>query len=94
MSHSVHPYAHRLGIIRDWKSRWFSSGQKYKDFLKADMMLREYLEKKMRDYESLKETIREVLREFGVPFYPYPQYPTYQWDFTYPSTTGTFKCNG
>ena len=48
MSHSVHPYSHRLGIIRDWKSRWFSSGQKYKAFLKADMMLREYLEKKMR----------------------------------------------
>ncbi len=48
MSHSVHPYAHRLGIIRDWKSRWFSSGQKYKDFLRADMMLREFLEKKMR----------------------------------------------
>ena len=48
MSHSVHPYAHRLGIIRDWKSRWFFSGKKYKDFLKADMMLREHLEKKMR----------------------------------------------
>ncbi len=48
MSKTVHPYAHRLGIIRDWKSRWFSSGQTYKDFLRADMMLREYLEKKMR----------------------------------------------
>jgi small subunit ribosomal protein S3 len=48
MSHSVHPYSHRLGVIRDWKSRWFSSGQKYKDFLRADMMLREFLEKKMR----------------------------------------------
>lgn len=48
MSHSVHPYAHRLGIIRDWKSRWFSSGKNYKDFLRADMMLREFLEKKMR----------------------------------------------
>ncbi|MFA6340977.1 MAG: 30S ribosomal protein S3 [Candidatus Paceibacterota bacterium] len=48
MSHTVHPYSHRLGIIRDWKSRWFSSGQKYKDFLRADMMLREFLEKKMR----------------------------------------------
>ncbi len=48
MSHSVHPYSHRLGIIRDWKSRWFSSGQKYKDFLRADMLLREFLEKKMR----------------------------------------------
>jgi small subunit ribosomal protein S3 len=48
MSHSVHPYAHRLGIIRDWKSRWFSTGKNYKDFLRADMMLREFLEKKMR----------------------------------------------
>ncbi|MFH0755167.1 MAG: 30S ribosomal protein S3 [bacterium] len=48
MSHSVHPYAHRLGIIRDWKSHWFSSGKKYTDFLKADIMLRKFLEKKMR----------------------------------------------
>ncbi len=48
MPHNVHPYAHRLGIIRDWKSRWFSTGTKYKEFLRADMTLREYLEKKMR----------------------------------------------
>jgi len=48
MSHTVHPYSHRLGVIRDWKSRWFSTGKNYKDFLRADMLLREYLEKKMR----------------------------------------------
>ena len=48
MSKTVHPYAHRLGVIRDWKSRWFSQGKKYNDFLKADLLLREYLEKKMR----------------------------------------------
>ena len=48
MSHSVHPYSHRLGIIRDWKSRWFSSDKAFRDALKADVMLREYLEKKMR----------------------------------------------
>ena len=48
MSHSVHPYSHRLGILRDWKSRWFSVGKDYKAFLKADIKLREYLEKKMR----------------------------------------------
>lgn len=48
MSQTVHPYSHRLGIIRDWKSRWFSSGKEYIAFLKADTMLREYLEKKMR----------------------------------------------
>lgn len=48
MSHSVHPYSHRLGIIRDWKSRWFSSNKNFRDALKADILLREFLEKKMR----------------------------------------------
>lgn len=49
MSHVVHPYSHRLGIIRDWKSRWFGANpQKYKSFLKADLVVREHLEKKLR----------------------------------------------
>ncbi|MFA7216459.1 MAG: 30S ribosomal protein S3 [Candidatus Paceibacterota bacterium] len=48
MTHTVHPYSHRLGIIRDWKSRWFGVKSKYKDFLKSDVLLRRYLEKKLR----------------------------------------------
>ena len=48
MSHTVHPYSHRLGIIRDWKSRWFGVKGKYKEFLKSDVLIREFLEKKMR----------------------------------------------
>lgn len=49
MSHTVHPYSHRLGIIRDWKSRWFGSNQKFRDYLKADVTVRDYLEKKLID---------------------------------------------
>ena len=48
MTHTVHPYSHRLGIIRDWKSRWFGVGKQYKDFLKSDVLLRGWLEKKFR----------------------------------------------
>ena len=51
MSHTVHPYAHRLGILRDWKSRWFLSKAKfpnYRKLLKADILLREYLEKELK----------------------------------------------
>ncbi len=48
MSHTVHPYAHRLGIIRDWKSRWFGVKDKYKEYLKSDVLLRVYLEKRFR----------------------------------------------
>lgn len=48
MTHSVHPYSHRLGIIRDWRSRWFGKGGKFQDYLKTDVLLREYLEKRLR----------------------------------------------
>jgi small subunit ribosomal protein S3 len=47
MSHTVHPYSHRLGIIRDWKSRWFSTDKKYRNYLKADVLMREFLFKRL-----------------------------------------------
>lgn len=48
MSHNVHPYSHRLGIIRDWKSRWFGVNKQYRDYLKADVLIRQYLEKRLK----------------------------------------------
>lgn len=48
MSHNVHPYSHRLGIIRDWKSRWFGVNKQYRDFLKADILIRQFLEKRLK----------------------------------------------
>ncbi len=47
MTHVVHPYAHRLGILRDWKSRWFST-KDYASNLRADVLIRNFLEKKLR----------------------------------------------
>lgn len=48
MSHNVHPYAHRLVTLRDWKSRWFADGDKYRELLRGDILIREYLEKELR----------------------------------------------
>lgn len=48
MSKIVHPYAHRLTILRDWKSHWFADTKKYKDYLKGDILIRKYLDKKLR----------------------------------------------
>lgn len=49
MTHNVHPYAHRLGIIRDWKSRWFTADPKrYRSFVKADAAVRALLTKRLR----------------------------------------------
>ncbi len=50
MTHVVHPYAHRLGILRDWKSRWFSPKGKYKYALRGDILIRNYLDKKLKGF--------------------------------------------
>lgn len=47
MGRKVHPYGFRLGIIRDWKSRWYAPKREYTKLLLEDMQLREYLRSKM-----------------------------------------------
>lgn len=49
MTHTAHPYSQRLGILRDWKSRWFTpDGKRYREFLQCDTVIREYLKKKLK----------------------------------------------
>ncbi len=47
MTHRVHPYAFRLGILKPWKSRWFSA-KKFSRNLREDTLLREWLLKHLR----------------------------------------------
>lgn len=69
MSHTVHPYSHRLGIIRDWKSRWFSMHKTYRTSLKADVLIREYLQEALRanyvggiDIERTQKVLRVIIK--------------------------------
>jgi small subunit ribosomal protein S3 len=49
MTHTVHPYAHRLGVIRDWKSRWFSkTPAQYRESVMVDATIRRFLKKRLR----------------------------------------------
>lgn len=49
MTHTVHPYAHRLGVIRDWKSRWFSkTPAEYRQNVMVDATIRRFLKKRLR----------------------------------------------
>lgn len=69
MSHTVHPYSHRLGVIRDWKSRWFSVHKGYRTSLKADLLIREFLMKELRsnyvggvDIERNRKALRVIIK--------------------------------
>jgi len=49
LGRKVHPYGFRLGVIRDWKSRWYAEGRDYADFLQEDRKIREKVYTTMRD---------------------------------------------
>lgn len=47
MGQKVHPTGIRLGIIKDWTSKWYADTGDYADFLHVDLGVREYLKKKL-----------------------------------------------
>ncbi|RXZ82754.1 30S ribosomal protein S3 [Paenibacillaceae bacterium] len=48
MGQKVNPVGLRVGIIRDWESKWYA-GKDFGDLLLEDVRIREYLKKKLKD---------------------------------------------
>ena len=45
MGQKVHPHGLRVGVIKDWDSRWFADDSKFGDLLVEDDKIRKYLKK-------------------------------------------------
>ncbi|MBB3114294.1 small subunit ribosomal protein S3 [Paenibacillus phyllosphaerae] len=48
MGQKVNPVGLRIGIIRDWESKWYA-GKDFGDLLMEDVKIREYLKNKLKD---------------------------------------------
>lgn len=46
MGHKIQPNAYRLGVTKNWSSRWFIKGN-FKDLLKADLAIRKVIKNKI-----------------------------------------------
>ncbi|MDH5182677.1 MAG: 30S ribosomal protein S3 [Gammaproteobacteria bacterium] len=47
MGQKVHPTGIRLGIVKDWTSKWYASSKDYADLLNTDLKVRAFLQKKL-----------------------------------------------
>ena len=45
MGQKVNPHGLRVGVIKDWDSRWFARNEKVGDLLVEDKKIRDYLKK-------------------------------------------------
>lgn len=48
MGQKIHPVGFRMGIGATWKSRWFATGSKYKQYVIEDIKIRDLLMKKLK----------------------------------------------
>lgn len=56
MGQKVNPISMRLQLNKDWRSKWFADKRDYATFLKQDIDVRDYIEKKF----STRATIQKI----------------------------------
>lgn len=70
MGHKVHPKIFRIGTIYGWDSKWFvNDKKKFPKLIQQDVLMREYLKKKLKDVgidsvqieRNAKETILNLV---------------------------------
>ena len=58
MGQKVNPIGFRLGVNRDWRSRWYASPQELPEFLHSDLEIRSYVKKKLQ-YAAVSKIVIE-----------------------------------
>nr|WP_251026282.1 MULTISPECIES: 30S ribosomal protein S3 [unclassified Exiguobacterium] len=61
----VNPHGLRVGIIKDWDSRWYAE-KDYADLLHEDFVIREYIENKMKDASVSKVEIERAANRVNI----------------------------
>ncbi|OIJ17144.1 30S ribosomal protein S3 [Anaerobacillus alkalilacustris] len=65
MGQKVNPIGLRVGIIRDWESKWYAE-KDYADLLHEDLKIREYIEKRLKDASVSKIEIERAANRVNV----------------------------
>ena len=70
MGQKVNPHGLRVGIIKDWDSRWYADKKSFGDSLVEDYNLRVFLKKKLFLAGVDKIEIEKLQIRFAFPFMP------------------------
>ncbi|MBU4241316.1 MAG: 30S ribosomal protein S3 [Actinobacteria bacterium] len=65
MGQKVHPYGLRLGIIRNWQSRWIAD-KDYAELLQEDIKIREYLMDRLSNAAVSRVEIERKAKEVSI----------------------------
>ena len=66
MGQKVNPHGMRVGVIKNWDSRWYASKEYFGDTLVSDYQIRKYLKKALQDAGIPKIEIERDARRVRV----------------------------
>ena len=66
MGQKVNPNGFRLGVNKDWKSKWYSSKNDFADTLLKDIKIREYLKKNLKSAAIANIVIERTAKRTNV----------------------------
>ena len=62
MGQKVHPIGIRLGITKDWASKWYADSKTYPQYIETDHKIRTFIKKKLKDASVIRIEIARPAR--------------------------------
>ncbi len=69
MGQKVHPTGIRLGIVKDWSSRWYADSKAYAEYVRLDHDVRAFIKKKLKDASVSRVTIERPAKKANITIY-------------------------
>jgi small subunit ribosomal protein S3 len=69
MGQKVNPIGIRLGITRDWASKWYASSRNFPSYLHTDFLVRGFLKKKLSDASVSRIHIERAARKANITIF-------------------------
>jgi small subunit ribosomal protein S3 len=66
MGQKVNPVGIRLGITRDWTSKWYANKRNFPGFILQDWQVREFLKKKLSEASVSRIHIERAARKANI----------------------------
>lgn len=69
MGQKVHPIGIRLGIVKDWSSKWYADTKMFPVYIRADHLIRVFIKKKLKDASVSRITIERPAKKVNITIF-------------------------
>ncbi len=69
MGQKVHPIGIRLGIVKDWSSKWYADSKTFPEYIRTDHLLRVHIKKKLKDASVSRISIERPAKKVNITIF-------------------------